>query len=68
MQPATKREAHLKLAAVVDKIGYPDKWIDYGSLTITRESYAANVERANGVRTEAATGVYRHIRWIARNG
>ena len=45
MQPATKREAHLKLAAVVDKIGYPDKWIDYGSLTITRESYAANVER-----------------------
>ena len=45
MQPATKREAHLKLAAVVEKIGYPDKWIDYGSLTITRESYVANVER-----------------------
>lgn len=46
MQPATKREAHLKLAAVLDKIGYPDKWIDYNSLTVTRESYAANVERA----------------------
>ncbi len=45
MQPATKREAHLKLAAVVDKIGYPDKWIDYSSLSIERESYAANVER-----------------------
>ncbi len=45
MQSATKREAHQKLAAVVDKIGYPDKWIDYGSLTIMRESYAANVER-----------------------
>jgi endothelin-converting enzyme/putative endopeptidase len=45
MQPATKREAHLKLAAVVDKIGYPDRWIDYSSLSIERGSYAANVER-----------------------
>lgn len=46
MQPSTKSEAHLKLAAVMDKIGYPDKWIDYGSLTISRDSYPANVERA----------------------
>ena len=46
MQPETKREAQLKLAAVMDKIGYPDKWIDYSSLTITRESYPENVERA----------------------
>jgi putative endopeptidase len=47
MQPETKRQAHLKLAAVVDKIGYPDKWIDYGSLSIERGSYSANVARAN---------------------
>ena len=46
MQPATKKEAHLKLAAVVDKIGYPDKWIDYSSLQITRNSYPANVSRS----------------------
>jgi endothelin-converting enzyme/putative endopeptidase len=46
MQPATKREAQLKLTAVMDKIGYPDKWIDYSSLTITRASYPANRERA----------------------
>jgi putative endopeptidase len=46
MQPTTKREAHLKLLAVLNKIGYPDKWIDYGSMTITRESYPANIERA----------------------
>ncbi len=46
MQPATKHEALVKLAAVMDKIGYPDKWIDYSSLTITRESYPENVERA----------------------
>ncbi|MDE1163475.1 MAG: M13 family metallopeptidase [Acidobacteriaceae bacterium] len=43
MQPETKRQAHLKLAAILDKIGYPDKWIDYSSLTITRDSYAVNV-------------------------
>jgi len=46
MQLVTKREAHLKLAAVINKIGYPDKWIDYTSLMITRESYPLNVERA----------------------
>ena len=47
MQPATKKEAHLKLAAVINKIGYPDHWIDYSSLEITRDSYPLNSERAN---------------------
>ncbi len=56
MQPATKREAHLKLAAVMDKIGYPDKWIDYGSLTITRESYPVNVERATAFEFKRQLG------------
>jgi len=46
MQPATKREAHLKLAAVLNKIGYPDKWIDYSSLQVTRESFPLDVQRA----------------------
>ncbi len=46
MQPGTKREARLKLAAVMDKIGYPERWIDYGPLSITRDSYPTNVERA----------------------
>jgi len=46
MQSATKREAHLKLAAVMNKIGYPDHWIDYSSLSVERSSYPANVQRA----------------------
>jgi putative endopeptidase len=50
MQPATRREAQLKLAAVMNKIGYPDKWIDYGSLTITRDSYPGNVERSTAFK------------------
>jgi endothelin-converting enzyme/putative endopeptidase len=46
MQTATRKEAHLKLAAIVEKIGYPDKWINYSSLTISRQGYPENVERA----------------------
>ena len=46
MQPPTKKEAHLKLAAVIEKIGYPDKWIDYSTLSVSRDSYVTNVERA----------------------
>ena len=38
MQPATKREAHFELAAVVDKIGYPDKWMDYESSPSNEEA------------------------------
>lgn len=32
MSAATRREAATKLAAYTKKIGYPDRWIDYGSL------------------------------------
>jgi endothelin-converting enzyme/putative endopeptidase len=46
MQPKTKEAALAKLHAVVDKIGYPDKWIDYSSLTVERSSYPHNVEHA----------------------
>jgi putative endopeptidase len=56
MQPGTKSEAHLKLAAVLNKIGYPDKWIDYSSLTVTRESYPANVEQATAFELKRQLG------------
>lgn len=56
MQPATKREAHLKLAAVMEKIGYPDKWVDYKSLIVTRESYPANLERATAFEFKRQLG------------
>jgi putative endopeptidase len=56
MQAATRNEAHLKLAAIVEKIGYPDKWIDYSPLTITRESYPANVERATAFEFKRQLG------------
>ena len=48
MSPATKKAAQAKLRAIEDKIGYPKKWIDYGSVVIGRESMAANVHAASG--------------------
>jgi endothelin-converting enzyme/putative endopeptidase len=56
MQPETKRQAHMKLAAVINKIGYPDKWIDYSTLAVTRDSYVANVERATAFELRRQLG------------
>ena len=60
MQPATKRQAHLKLAAVVDKIGYPDKWIDYSSMPIERGSYAGNVMRGTAFELKRQLALIGH--------
>ena len=46
MSPQTKQQAHMKLAAVIDKIGYPDHWRDYSNLEITPDDHLANVQRA----------------------
>jgi putative endopeptidase len=46
MGPETKQQALLKLHTMVNKIGYPDKWRDYGSVRIERDDFAGNVGRA----------------------
>jgi endothelin-converting enzyme/putative endopeptidase len=46
MTPATKKEALVKLHAVANKIGYPDKWRDYSSVKIARGDAVGNDERA----------------------
>ncbi len=47
MSPATKEKALAKLQAVSKKVCYPEKWRDYSSLEIDRDSYCANQVRAN---------------------
>ena len=47
MSDATKQQAYAKLAAVANKIGYPDKWRDYSSVAIKRDDYLGDEERAN---------------------
>ncbi len=46
MTPATKQQALVKLRAVANKIGYPDKWRDYSSVKIVRGEAVGNDERA----------------------
>jgi len=46
MSPATKTKAHEKLDAIVDKIGYPNKWRDYSALSITPGDSLRNTLRA----------------------
>lgn len=46
MTPETKKQALIKLAAIRNKIGYPDKWRDYSKLTVERGDLLGNVLRA----------------------
>ena len=45
MSPETKKLAHAKLSAQIDKIGYPDRWREY-QVEIKRDDYIGNVERS----------------------
>jgi putative endopeptidase len=48
MSDATRVEARKKLDAIVDKIGYPDHWRDYSSITIKRDDLLGNITRTDG--------------------
>jgi len=47
MGAATKKQALIKLHAIANKIGYPDKWRDYSALDIVRGDEIGNSERAS---------------------
>ncbi len=47
MSEPTKQKAYAKLAKVNPKVGYPDKWKDFSSLTISRGPYVLNVLNAH---------------------
>ncbi|HWR34903.1 MAG TPA: M13-type metalloendopeptidase [Clostridia bacterium] len=46
MSDETKKQAIEKLSAIVNNIGYPDKWKDYGTVKITRNDLVSNVRAA----------------------
>jgi endothelin-converting enzyme/putative endopeptidase len=58
MGDETKKQAAGKLAAIANKIGYPDKWRDYSTLSIQRGDALGNGQRA------AAFEVQRQLRKI----
>jgi putative endopeptidase len=47
MTDETKKQAKIKLQAIRNKIGYPDAWRDYSSLTVVRGDLLGNFLRAN---------------------
>ena len=56
MTPATKAEALVKLRAVANKIGYPDKWRDYSTVKIVRGDAVGNDERATEFEVHRVLG------------
>jgi endothelin-converting enzyme/putative endopeptidase len=47
MTDTTKKEALVKLHAIADKIGYPERWRDYSALTVIRGDALGNSQRSN---------------------
>ena len=47
MSDTTKKQAEVKLAAIANKIGYPDKWRDYSSLNVVQGDLLGNFLRAH---------------------
>lgn len=59
MTPETKKQAQQKLHATLNKIGYPDKWRDYSSVSISRSSYLTNRQH---------TTAFEYQRWVDKIG
>jgi predicted metalloendopeptidase len=47
MSDQTKKEALIKQDSTLQKIGYPDKWIDYSAAKIVPDNFLANLNAAN---------------------
>jgi endothelin-converting enzyme/putative endopeptidase len=47
MSQETRKQALVKLHAISNKIGYPEKWRDYSGVNVARDDFAGNVARLN---------------------
>ena len=68
MTPATKQQALVKLHAITNKIGYPDKWRDYSSVVIKRDDALGNDDRAAAFEVHRAARARSASRWTATSG
>ena len=68
MTPATRKEALVKLKAITNKIGYPDKWRDYSSVEIKRDDAVGNGFRARRSSNSSGSWTRSANRWTAWNG
>ena len=60
MSPETKRQALVKLNAVRNKVGYPDKWRDYSAVQIKADDFFGNYQSA------ASFEVHRNLNKIGK--
>lgn len=51
MDEATRQKALAKLKAIVNKVGYPDRWRDYSGYRVERGDFAGNVMRGVAFET-----------------
>ena len=68
MTEATKKEGLVKLAAIRNKIGYPDKWRDYSKLNIVRGDLLGNIYRASAFEIQPASCKKLASPWTSWNG
>src|SRR5215469_15355930 len=59
MTPETKKQAHEKLHATLNKIGYPDKWRDYSTVSVVPSSYLLDRQHTAGFEFQ---------RWVGKIG
>lgn len=59
MTPATKEKALAKLAAIGNKVGYPEKWRDYSSVEIDRSDLLGSLRSATA---------FEHLRQLNKIG
>jgi predicted metalloendopeptidase len=60
MAPATKKEAHAKVDALIVGVGYPDQWRDYTRLVIAPKDALGNARRAEEFDSRIKLG------WLAK--
>ncbi|HYL93546.1 MAG TPA: M13 family metallopeptidase [Alphaproteobacteria bacterium] len=60
MTETTKKQAQIKLQAIRNKIGYPDKWRDYSKLSIVRGDLVGDILRAGEFES------YRQLAFIGK--
>ena len=56
MSEDTKIKAKEKLSAITKKIGYPDKWKEYNTVTISRDQYFENIVSAKSASYQRELG------------
>jgi putative endopeptidase len=56
MSDATRRKAYAKLGAIVEKIGYPERWRDYSTLEVVPGDYLGNSRRAAAFEVRRTLG------------